>query len=73
MAIFQVTPDKLKALSETSFGNESIMERKDIQRLLRDQISVLDERLLVVAEEFGDWLDSSRRIGICCASTPMQI
>ena len=43
-----------------------MMERKDIQRLLREQISVLDERLMVIAEEFGDWLDSSRRIDLLC-------
>ena len=32
-------------MSQTSFGAESIMERKDIQRLLREQISVLDDVL----------------------------
>jgi hypothetical protein len=41
MPIFEVTSKELKALAETSFGAENIMERKDIQRLLRDQISVL--------------------------------
>jgi hypothetical protein len=71
MPIFQVTSKELKALSETNFGIEGIMERKDIQRLLSEQISVLDESLMVIAEEFGDWLDSSRRIDF--ASIPMQI
>lgn len=66
MPIFQVTPNELKALSETSFGAEGMMERKDIQRLLREQINVLDERFMVIAEEFGDWLDSSRRIDLLC-------
>jgi hypothetical protein len=36
--IFQVTPKELKALSETSFGAENILERKDIQRLLDIEI-----------------------------------
>jgi hypothetical protein len=66
MPLFQVTSTELKSLPETSFGAEGIMERRDIQRLLREQISVLDERLMVVAEEFGDWLDSSRRIDLLC-------
>jgi hypothetical protein len=70
MPIFQVTPKELKALSETSFGAEGILERKDIQRLLREKISVLgdvlEERFLVIAEEFGDFLDSSRRIDLLC-------
>jgi hypothetical protein len=45
------------------------MERKDIQRLLRERIDVLaepSERLKVISEEFGDWLDSSRRIDLLC-------
>ena len=66
MPIFQVTQKELKVLSETSFGAEGIMERKDIQRLLREQISVLDEHLMVIAEEFGEWLESSRRIDLLC-------
>ena len=66
MPIYQVAPNELRALSETNFGAEGMMERKDIQRLLREQINVLDERLMVIAEEFGDWLDSSRRIDLLC-------
>jgi hypothetical protein len=81
--IFQVTSSELKALSETSFGAEGIMERKDIQRLLREQISVLvppvpsvgeaDERFMVIAEEFGDWLDSSRRIDLLCIDSDANL
>src|SRR5271167_3219446 len=73
MPIFQVTPNELKALLETSFGAEGIMERKDIQRLLRDQISVLAKNLMVIAEEFGDWVDSSRRIDLLCIDSDANI
>ncbi len=77
MPLFQVTSKELKALSETSFGAENIMERKDIQRFLREQISVLDgvldEHFMVVAEEFGDWLDSSRRIDLLCIDTDANL
>ena len=66
MPIFQVTPSELKPLLETTFGAEGIMERSDLQRLLKEQISVIDDRLMVIAEEFGDWLDSSRRIDLLC-------
>lgn len=66
MPIFEVTKAELKPICETTFGTEGILERNDIQRLLRDQISVLDERLMVIAEEFGDWLDSTRRIDLLC-------
>jgi hypothetical protein len=73
MSIYQVTPTELKALAETSFGAESIMERKDIQKLLRNQISVLDERFMVIAEEFGDWVDSSRRIDLLCIDSDANL
>lgn len=66
MPIYQVTDTTLKPIAETTFGAEGIMERRDLQRLLRDQISVLGDDLMVVAEEFGDWVDSSRRIDLLC-------
>lgn len=56
----------LTPISETSFGAEGIYEREDIQRLLRDNIAVLGEPLFVIAEEFGEWLDSLRRIDLLC-------
>jgi RecB family endonuclease NucS len=58
---------------KTNFGIEGIMERKDIQRLLSEQISVLDESLMVIAEEFGDWLDSSRRIDLLCIDSDANL
>jgi len=73
MTIFHYTPDGLKPINETNFGAEGIMERKDLQRLLRSQISVIDERLMVIAEEFGDWLDSSRRIDLLCLDSDANL
>jgi hypothetical protein len=66
MAIYQITKDKLTPLAETKFGAEGLYERKDLQRLLRDRIDVLGGDLLVVAEEFGQWEDSNRRIDLLC-------
>ena len=66
MPIYQITPNELKSVSETRFGAEGLLERRDLQRLLRAQIDVIDEGLMVVAEEFGDWVDSSRRIDLLC-------
>ena len=53
MPIYQITAQDLKPISETRFGVEGLMERKDLQRLLRAQIDVIDERLMVISEEFG--------------------
>jgi hypothetical protein len=36
----------------------------DLQRLLRDQVSVIAPDVLVVSEEFGEWDDSKRRIDL---------
>ena len=73
MPIFQVGARELKPVAETTFGAEGILERRDLQRLLRDQISALDDRLLVVAEEFGDWIDSSRRIDLLCLDSDARL
>lgn len=66
MPIYQITETELKPVPPTRFDVESMFERRDLQRLLRDHISVLDENLMVMAEEFGDWIDSSRRIDLLC-------
>ena len=66
MAIYQITKDKLTPLTVTKFGSEGLYERKDLQRLLRARIDVLGDDLLVIAEEFGEWDDSNRRIDLLC-------
>lgn len=66
MPIFEIRDGGLVAVAETSFQMEGMLERRHIQQLLRQHIEVLDERLMVIAEEFGDWLDSSRRIDLLC-------
>jgi hypothetical protein len=64
--IFEIKGGELVAVAETSFGVEGLYERKHLHQLLLNRIQVLDERLMVIAEEFGDWLDSSRRIDLLC-------
>lgn len=66
MALYRVTGNSLERVVETTFARESLKERSDIQRLLRTDISVLSEDLMVVAEEFGDWAESNRRIDLLC-------
>ena len=66
MAIYKMVGDKerLEKVAPTSFGQEGVLERSDLQRILRDQPEVLEEGLLIIAEEFGNWQDSSRRIDL---------
>ena len=54
----------LQKIDPTSFAEEGIHEREDLQRILRDMPDVLEEGLLIIAEEFGDWQDSRRRIDL---------
>lgn len=73
MAIYALTDDELIAVAATSFTAENIHERRDIQQLLKANISVLDESLMVIAEEFGDWVDSARRIDLLCIDTEANL
>jgi hypothetical protein len=64
MAIYEITADALRKIDETSFSQEGVKERGDLQRLLRTQIDVISPDTLVIAEEFGEWQDSKRRIDL---------
>src|ERR1044072_3212501 len=64
MALYEITSDNLHRLDETSFDLAGGRERYDLQRLLRSQIEVIAPETLVIAEEFGDWDDSKRRIDL---------
>ncbi len=64
MAIYKLKPDRIADLVETSFELESIHERRDLQRLLREKIDIIAPHTLVIAEEFGEWEGSKRRIDL---------
>ena len=66
MALYEISEDGLISIAPTRFDSENLAERRDIQRLLRDQIEALDDNLLVLAEEYGNWHDSLRRIDLLC-------
>lgn len=64
MPLYEITTDAFRAIPEASFADLKVKERGDLQRLLRTQIEVLADDLYVLAEEFGDWEDSKRRIDL---------
>jgi hypothetical protein len=64
MPIYEITKDQIRTVTETSFGKAGVRERTDLQRLLREQIQIVSPDTLVIAEEFGDWEDSRRRIDL---------
>ena len=68
MAIYKMVGDKesLEEIPATSFGQEGVFERTDLQRILRDQPDVLEEGLFVITEEFSNWEGSGRSIDLLC-------
>lgn len=64
MPIYEIQPDRITALPETTFAEAGLLERTDLQPLLREQIEILSPDTLVLAEEFADWQDSKRRIDL---------
>ncbi|MGV3771869.1 MAG: DUF4268 domain-containing protein [Verrucomicrobiales bacterium] len=68
MPLYRLTSSKLESIPTTTFAAENIFERKDIQRLLRTDISPLGDDLMVIAEEFCDWEDCNRRMDLLCLS-----
>ena len=59
-----MTDEGLKRRPPAAFAALGMYEKADLQRLLRDDISALDEDLFVIAEEFGNWEDARRRIDL---------
>ena len=65
MAIYRITDsEKFELIPETSFEAENIWERRDLQRMLSDEPDVLEEGLFILADEYGDWVETNRRIDL---------
>jgi len=64
MPIYKMTQDSIEPVPPTRFSELKLTERGDLQRLLRDRIDIIARDTLVIAEEFGAWDDSRRRIDL---------
>ena len=64
MAIYEVGETELKPVKVTSFGTAGLHERADLQRLLRDHVEAVSPDTLVIAEEFGEWTESRRKVDL---------
>jgi len=73
MTLYRVSADKLEAVARTTFSEEGLFERKDLQRLLHRDISPIGENLMVLAEEYGEWVDSKRRIDLLCLNKNAEL
>lgn len=57
-------PRDLVAVDSSTFANERVLERADLQRLLRAHIDMIADDVRIVAEEFGAFADAKRRIDL---------
>ncbi|MFT4954591.1 MAG: hypothetical protein ACI8U3_000962 [Brevundimonas sp.] len=73
MALFRISGESFERVAETTFTRERLQERQDLQRLLRADISVLGDDLMVVTQEFGEWEDSNRRIDLLCLDSQARL
>src|SRR5690606_22348481 len=58
--------NRMSRLVATSLVAEQVHERRDLQRVVQEQMLELVPDVLVIAEEFGEWEDSRRRIDLLC-------
>lgn len=73
MAIYEMTSQEIRPIRQTTFRDAQIQERSGLQRLLRDRIEVIAPGCLVLAEEFGEWEDSRRRIDLLAIDTEANL
>lgn len=66
MPIYELGPESIRPIEATTFTALGLLERRDLQRLIREHISVISPDTMVIAEEYGDWDESRRRIDILC-------
>lgn len=64
VAIYEFAQSTIVALQPATFGSVNILERRDLQRSLRESIGVIAPDTLVISEEFGEWEESKRRIDL---------
>lgn len=64
MPIYKVANDQIMPIQPTTFSQQRLRERQDLQSMLKTQIDIIAPDTLVVAEEFSEWEDSRRRIDL---------
>ncbi len=73
MSLYELTADEIRPIPQTTFREAKIQERADLQRMLREQVDVIAPDCLVIAEEFGDWDESRRRIDLLAIDTDANL
>lgn len=71
--LYDMTDGHLSKVPGTTFKDEQVLERTHLQAAVRDHIDVLGDGLLVVAEEFGEFEDTHRRIDLLCVDRSARL
>jgi hypothetical protein len=68
MPLYEITNNRLAAISRTTFTELGMQERSDILKAVRSNIGALTPgiRTMVLDEEFGNWVGVNRRIDLLC-------
>ena len=64
LPIFHYSDRNLSKVEKTTFSNEEMREREDLQAALKKNISAISDDLQVIAEEFSEWSHGQRRIDL---------
>lgn len=64
MPLYKLTKEAIVPVAGVRFVDTEFKERGDLQRVLREKIDIICPDTLIVAEEFGQWQDSRRRIDL---------
>lgn len=64
MPLYELSSDLIAEIPTVTYASLGLREREDVQRVLREHIDVISPDTLILAEEFGEWIDSRRRIDL---------
>lgn len=73
MAIFEMGPTDLCMVPKTTFAQEKLTERGDLQRLLQRSISYIAPDTMVLTDEFGAFEGSLRRVDLLAIDKNAQL
>ena len=64
MSIYRINDNKIVPIRRTTFAQEGLRERSDLQSFLKSRIDTISPETLLIGEEIGEWEDSRRRIDL---------